>query len=500
MVPLLFGDRLLNADGDMLRHLRHGAWMLEHGEFLHTDPFSYTKGGDPFVTFEYGSQLLYALAHRCGGLAGVVVLAIAAHRGELRGPHPLPALPRGRSLPHLRWPPWPRRSSARCTGRPGPTSSPCSASCSCSTGSSRASGGPKLWWLSPMFMVWANLHGGFVFGLTLLGIYLAGSLAGVALGGRSGALGGAEPLLRARAAGGAGSRTLANPNGCALHLHIIRFFGEPFLRDNTEEFLSPDFHSVPAADAHGRAAGDHRPARASPGRPTLPRLLLLLANVAFTLQARRNIQLLAATVFPVLAIHYDAAWRRLPDWRGIRAVFERDARRGRDAPFIAGVTLVLVTLVLLQGSVLGYQLVPAQLDSGSSRWPRCSRPAPRGVEGRIFHDFIWGGYMLYAWPEQRVFIDGGTDFYGPGADAHVHGVSAVQPGWRDTLAARDIGLVLMPTKSPMVYELAQDGWQVRYCDRTAALLELDSTRMNPRDARSAIGRCADTAVVDRLGE
>jgi hypothetical protein len=181
-------------------------------------------------------------------------------------------------------------------------------------------------------------------------------------------------------------------------------------------------------------------------------------------------------------------------------VFERDARRGRDAPFIVGVALVLVTLALLRGSVLGYQLVPAQLDTREFPVAAVQRARTVGVEGRIFHDFIWGGYILYAWPEQRVFIDGGTDFYGSALMSTYMHVSAVQPGWRDTLAARDIGLVLMPTRSPMVNELAQDGWQVRYCDPTAALLELDSTRMDPRAARSAIAGCADTAVVDRLGE
>ncbi|HEV8612903.1 MAG TPA: hypothetical protein VGQ73_05285, partial [Gemmatimonadales bacterium] len=146
------------------------------------------------------------------------------------------------------------------------------------------------------------------------------------------------------------------------------------------------------------------------------------------------------------------------------------------------------------------QLIPAQLDPREFPVAAVQRARTVGIEGRIFHDFIWGGYILYAWPEQRVFIDGGTDFYGPALMSTYMNVSGIQPGWRDTLSARDIGWVLMPTTSPMVNELAHDGWLVRYCDPTAALLELDSTQMNPRDARSAIDRCADTAVVDRLVE
>lgn len=498
VVPLVFGDRLLNADGDMLRHLRHGAWILEHGRFIHTDPFSYTRGGDPFVSFEYGSQILYALAHQAGGLAGVAVLAsllIAASYAVLTRF----LLSRGVDafltylvsiaaaiLGAVHWTARPHLFSLLAVMlllywlEPGQR-------------------GPRVWWLAPMFLVWANLHGGFVFGLVLLGIYLAGSVLEWWLGGD-------RPYWRTRveyygqALGIAGLATLANPNGWQLHLHIIRFFGEPFLRDNTHEFLSPDFHTAGGKMLLAALLGIIALLALVPGRPTGPRLLLLLANVAFTLQARRNIPLLAATVFPVLAIHYDAAWRRLPDWRGVRKVFERDARRGRDAPFIAAVTLFLVALGLLRGSVLGYQLIPAQLDRHEFPVAAVQRARTVGVEGRIFHDFIWGGYILYAWPEQRVFIDGGTDFYGPALMKTYMSMTGLQPGWRDTLAAREIGLVLMPTQSPIVNELAQDGWLVRYCDPTAALLELDSTRMNSRDATSAIGRCADTAVVDRLGE
>jgi hypothetical protein len=498
VVPLMFGDRLLNADGDMLRHLRHGAWILEHGAFIHADPFSYTRGGDPFVSFEYGSQILYALAHQVGGLAGVAVLAsllIAASYAVLTRF----LLSRGVDafltylvsiaaaiLGAVHWTARPHLFSLLGVMlllhwlEPG----------------ERA---PRAWWLAPIFLVWANLHGGFVFGLVLLGIYLAGSVLEWWLGGDRPFWAGRVKYY-AEALAIAGLATLANPNGWELHLHIIRFFGEPFLRDNTHEFLSPDFHTAGGKMLLAALLGIITLLAVVPGRPTGPRLLLLLANVAFALQARRNIPLLAATVFPVLAIHFDAAWRRLPDWRGVRAVFERDARRGRDAPFIAAVALFLVALALLRGSVLGYQMIPARLDPHEFPVAAVQRARTVGVEGRIFHDFIWGGYILYAWPEQRVFIDGGTDFYGPGLMSTYMDVSGLQPGWRDTLAARDIGLVLMPTRSPLVNELAQDGWQVRYCDPTAALLQLDSTRIDPRGARSAIAGCADTAVVDRLGE
>ena len=73
VASVVFPDRMLNADGDMLRHIGHGNWMLEHGRLITEDPFSFTRGGQPFTAFEYGSQIVLALVHNAAGLAGVAI-------------------------------------------------------------------------------------------------------------------------------------------------------------------------------------------------------------------------------------------------------------------------------------------------------------------------------------------------------------------------------------------------------------------------------------------
>jgi hypothetical protein len=488
VVPLVFADRVLNADGDLLRHLRHGQWMLTHRELIHTDPFSYTRGGEPFVGFEYGSQLVYALVHQAGGLAGVAILAgllIAASYAVLarfllaRGVDPLLTYLVSIVAAILGAVHWTARPHLfTLLGimlmlhviEPGPRRI-------------------RPWVLIPTYALWANLHGGFVFGLTLLGIYLAGSLLelwrGVDRDRWNMEVRYYGAMLACALVG-----TLMNPHGIELHAHIIRFFGEPFLRDNTHEFMSPDFHSAGGKMFLMVLLSILALIALLPGRLTLPRLLLLLANLAFTLQARRNIPLFAATVVPMLAIHFDAAWRRLPDWRGVRTVFERDARRGSTAPFVTAIAIPLVLLGLLHGRVAGRELVLDRLDPEVFPIGVVERARAGGAHGRLFHEFIWGGYVLYAWPEQKVFIDGGTDFYGPDLMRTYMDVSGLQPGWRDTLATRGIDLVLMPTASPMANELAHDGWRVRHCDSTAALLERDSTSA---EAEPRLRRCMGDA-------
>src|SRR5688572_19562339 len=311
-VPILLQKPLLNSDGDVARHLRHGHYMLEHGELIRADPFSFTRPGAPFTGFEYGSQLLYALAERVGGLAGVAVLAgllIAITYAMLakflltRGVDPLlacmvTALAIALGVNH-----W--------TARPHLFSFVAVMVLMC-----LLEGDPRrrraVLACAVLFGVWANLHGGFVYGWVLIGLYLAGSLSELVWGDDRAAW-----RVRVRYYGAilatAVTVTLINPHGLELHRHVIGFFGKPFLRDNTAEFTSPDFH-----EGDGKiflavlllglvSLGLHRP------RPTLPRLLVICAGVAFALLAVRNIPLFGLTALPVLALHLDELWRRLPD-------------------------------------------------------------------------------------------------------------------------------------------------------------------------------------------
>lgn len=476
VASVVFPDRMINADGDMLRHIRHGEQMLATGGLIHADPFSYTRGGDPFVGFEYGSQLVLALVHRAAGLAGVAIFAgllIATAYALLarfllsRGVDPLLTYLTGIAaavLGSVHWSARPHLFTLVGVMLVLPLlESP-----------------PRRDWKRLgaaflLFALWANLHGGFVFGFVLLGIYFMGSVLEMLLARRRGrdpeewkerALG----YLALGLAGLAG--TFFTPNGVALHQHIIQFFGERFLMDNTQEFLSPDFHSLVGKLLLLALLGVLALFALAPGRPDLRRLLLVLGLVYFSLDARRNIQLFGATVLPILAIQYDALWRRRPDWRGIGAVFERDAKLGRTLPYALLLVLLFGVVAAGRGSVAGVRVVPDALDPEQFPVAIVERAREQDVRGRIFHDFVWGGYILYAWPEQKVFIDGGTDFYGPALLKTYMDVASLRPGWRDTLAAREVSLVLVAPTTTFAHEvLRQPGWRVRDCDATAVLLE-----------------------------
>ena len=69
----LFDPRVFN-DGDTYWHITACRWMLDHGQVLRTDIFSFTATGAPWVAHEWLAELLMAIFYRADSWSGVAVL------------------------------------------------------------------------------------------------------------------------------------------------------------------------------------------------------------------------------------------------------------------------------------------------------------------------------------------------------------------------------------------------------------------------------------------
>jgi hypothetical protein len=493
LVPMLLQKPLLNSDGDLARHLRHGRYMLEHGGLIRADPFSFTRPGAPFVGFEYGSQLLYALAERVGGLPAVAVLAgllIGLTYALLtrfllkRGVDPLLAcltVALAIALGAGHWTARPHLFSFVAVvilldmleGRRRRPVLACAA----------------------LFVIWANLHGGFVYGWVLIGLYLVGSLGELLWSDDK------EPwrervryyrtmLVTAMTV------TVLNPYGLELHRHLIGFFGKPFLMDNTAEFVSPDFHEPGAKVFLGILLFIFGSLTLRRRRPTLPRLMVMGIGAAFALISVRNIPLFGLTALPIFALHMDEVWRRLPDPGGVRGRFETTATRTSSLPWALPIAVLLCWVAAAGGRIGSLQLIWDRFDGTVFPVAAVAKARAEHLGGRLFSDFVWGGYVEYAWPEQKIFIDGGTDFFGEDVFREYASIKGLTPGWRDLLARRDISLMLLRRESTLAHEIARDGrWGLWYCDSLAVLLRRSPTTsvLTPAggdSAEQALDACA----------
>ncbi len=100
-----------------------------------------------------------------------------------------------------------------------------------------------------------------------------------------------------------------------------------------------------------------------------------------------------------------------------------------------------------------------------------SHPQP----GRMFNDFMWGGYLLFRmWPDTLVFIDGQTDFYGEALTRDYEVISNGWDGWDRLLQKYQISWVIIPVRSPLVDVLDGSGnWQRIFADPTAVIYSLN---------------------------
>jgi hypothetical protein len=469
VVPVGFGSRLINSDGDMARHIRLGGVALDQHALPGTDFFSYTRAGEPFIAFEWGSEVLYAAAYRAAGLAGVAVFAglvlaltyaLLARFMIRRGGDPLLAYLTSMTAAVL--------SAGHWLARPHLFTMLAVVVLLVLI---EQRGRRSLWLYVPFFLVWANLHGGFFYGCVVLVLYASGELleAWLATDARAEWLARARHHLIAAVIGVAVS--LVNPYGWHLLAHVAGFFGKSSILTLTQEFMSPDFHTVNGKLFLLVLLVVVAALSLSRRRPSFPALLLLLINLAFALIAQRNIELFALVALPLVGLSLDQEWRALPLLRRAKEVFQREHAGHQGGVGAVICTVLLLALAAAGGKVGGVEVVPDRFDPKAFPVAAVDSARSAKLEGNLFNTFIWGGYLLLAWPEQRVFIDGGTDHYGDEIFREYLQVWGLEPGWREVLQRHNVSLAITSPQARLADELVRDqGWTVWYCDSTAAIL------------------------------
>jgi hypothetical protein len=491
IVTLVWARPALNTDGDAGRHIRVGETILQRGGLFYEDLFSHTMAGERFVPYEWGSEVLTALAHRAGGLPGVVILhglvvAVAWFLLALflrrRGMDPLLAFlvsVGAAAASAFHWLARPHVFSF--VGAIGllwllETVDGADANVIASRSSGRRSNRVvkltrPLFLTFALFLLWANLHGGFLFGLVLIGMYLVGDTLEIVFGADRDAWRARlwrHALMFVAALAGAA----VNPSGLALFTHVTGYLGETYLVNMTNEYMSPDFHLwfgraflVVLLALLGGVLLSRR-------RPAWPAIVVFLGTLAFALHSARNIPLFCLTALPLVAVHLDAEWRELR-WgpldrlrRGI-AFGDGQARAGGWTGAFAG---LFIGLMLTSGRIGGVPVVVAAYDPEIFPVEAVRRAREAQLEGRIFNQFIWGGYILYAWPEQRVFIDGQTDFYGEALTREYGQIISASRDLHNRLSERRVDLAIIPPTSSLSQHLIAEHWVIWHRDSTAMVL------------------------------
>jgi len=461
--PLTF--QALLADGDTGWHIRTGEYILQHHAVPARDLFSFSRPDQPWFAWEWLSDTLFALCYRWHGLTAVaalaaVVLCLAAAVLLCW------LLRRGVGL----WVAFAvtlavvSASSVHYLARPHIFSILLFTATLWILDEDRRVRTGWLWALIPLAALWANLHGGFLAGLFVLGLQalvMAGQRNRAAFG-RYGSI----TLLAAAA-------TLVNPYGWRLHQHIFGYLRSSWILDSVQEFQSPSIRSENMlVFAALLVAGIALASRAIERRHWFAGILALLWALA-ALRSARHIPLFAIAAAPVVAGECAAAWSRRANGSAARSpgrvLWEAGQDLGRSArlscwgPVLAAAALWLIAIRAPLSDFPDRRFPVAAV---ARNLPLLAPPA------RILTSDQWADYLIFRfYPRQRVFFDGRSDFYGPalGSDYQVL-LMAARP-WPEVLARYRFDAALLPRDWPLASVLERDAeWQVVDRDSLAEVL------------------------------
>ena len=446
---LLAGDRLL-IDPDTMWQITVGQWILDHRAVPETDVYSFTMRGQPWISTQWLAQVLYAKAYAIAGWSGPVVLAASAiaatfalfakflsRRLSESTTLVFVAAALALTVPHL-------------LARPHVLAFPLMVLWVGGLVAAADRRGAPSFRLLPLMVLWANLHGGFVFGLALV--------APLALD----AVLNAEPRLRkslvlrwAAFAVAALIAACCTPYGWNSLLASQKILALGSALPLILEWRPADFGSIGALEVClllGIGLALWRGVKLPPLR-----IVLLLGLLHMALSQGRSGETLALLAPLILAAPL------------ARQIGGAEVANSGAAPPLRGVLFAGVAVLLAAGTLAFTSVHRFQPHASGS--PVAAVAALKKLNlDRVFNDYDFGGYLIAN--GVAPFIDGRTELYGEKFFVdHNAATRLVEPeNLFRLLEQYRIEATLMRTQSAATKLLDHiDGWQKVYADDIATI-------------------------------
>lgn len=408
------------APNDFWWHMAHGRLIWQTGAIPITDHFSYTQNGAPFYNQSWLAQLWFYGLHRLAGVPLVLV-----------GQAFCVALAYGLLL----WLSIRRTGQKRlCVGlllagvmpmsmdnwqvRPQTFALPFFVGYLCILSSYRLRLGNYLWALPLLMALWVNLHGSFEQGLALIVF----TLIGEGIRQRRGETDALSPsqwrilliwgLLSV-------ATTLLNPRGLNIYFYVHDVLRHPSTQFSAE-WAAPsltrfnDAYFFLYAIALGIVLWKAKP------RPPLTDWLLALPFLLVALVSGRSILWFGLVSLPLFALAVSSLIKPKVIEPSVAVSSDKQLDE-RSATLMNGVLVGVVWLMVLMtlpwikpalglppqlGSVVDPQ-TPVKMTAALRALPPDERPE------RLFHSEAAGSYLIWAAPEQTVFLDPRFELYPP---------------------------------------------------------------------------------------
>jgi hypothetical protein len=449
MITFVAGNHLL-IDPDTMWQITVGQWIIDHRAVPEVDVYSFTMRGQPWISTQWLAQVLYAGAYDIAGWTGPVVVAagaIAATFGMLAR---LIHRRLGDSTTLVFVAAAFALTAGHLLARPHVLAMPVMVMWvgGLMTAADRR-GAPSLW-LLPLMALWANLHGGFVFGLVLIGPIALDAVNGAHATERKAlvlrwALFGVMALIA----------SCCNPYGWNALLAARKILELGSALPLIMEWRPTEFGGLGTFEVCLLLSIGFALLRGLKLPPTRIVLLLGLLHMAFA--QVRAVEILALLAPLVLAAPLS---RQL----GIGEAATANGASPARGVLFASVAVALVAATVAYASAHRFEPNPH------------SAPVAAVAElkkhsfARVFNDYDFGGYLIAN--GVAPFIDGRTELYGEKFFVDHNAASGLMEpdNLFRLLDQYDIEATLMRTQSAATKLLDHmDGWQKIYSDDIATI-------------------------------
>lgn len=443
------------AEADIWYHLANARQILERRAVPRVDLYTFTAGGTPVIDFEWLSELVYYGAFKGWGQRGLIVVYVILIVASYAGIYVLARKRGGRRV---------ETALLTIVGVVlgsysfGPRMMHFGWLClvALMVLLERVEEDPKAaWLLPPLFALWINLHGSWLFGVVVLGATLIDRLVSFELGVVRSSRATDEHRRRLTLAAIFSIAALfVNPYGWEL----IRYPFDLRYRQASALAVIVEWRSVDFHDGYGKLAllmivGLVMTAWLAREAWRLRDALLVLFSLWASLTYVRFLGFAAFILVPILAPR-------------LRMMVPRSERGGHR---VRNVVLALLMIVAIARVIPSNDTVDAHI---ARQFPRAALAfmEQRRITGPIFNAYDFGGYVTWHAPEIKTFADGRTDIF------VYHGILqdylkiASLEGTLDLLDRYGIEYVLYPPSTALAYLLENSpAWQAVYRDTAATL-------------------------------
>lgn len=473
-----FGDsRHPFLDTDLWWHLANGRYILAHG-VPSTDVYSHTAVGHVWVVHEWLSDVIFYILYQVGGLpvlalstaAAVTAGMVLVYRGLRRGGL-------GNNTAVMVGMVLFIASVVSFGARPQVINFLLTGILCALLMAYRARPSTRVWWLFPFFILWANLHGGYLVGVGLLAVFTVGEAIQVASVRLAGLRQDGVELLSKHDVrrlwvliplGYLGG--LLTPGTYRTLFFAFGTLNSTLIQANIVEWFSPDFHQL-----QGKAllvcilvlvaglVAARRGGRSGAADPTY--LLWGLATLTLALTSQRHVPIFAVAAAPLLGGAAAAVLETL-------GFGPRRLRRA--TPMMVRLNVVILLLLTIVGAgFVDLNLRRSVVDSvtaavepvAATEWMLTHHP---GRE--LFNNYGFGGWLVWrANPQYPVFIDGRVEVYGDQVYGNYLQVENLQDNWAEILAYYHVRTIMVTPGDRLSLLLPSHGWKLVYRDGVAAV-------------------------------